>query len=116
MMHARGKIYRNADLDCHLKYYWLSDKLWGRGLYARTCIARLVGHRLKAGPFSSMSLFGNFESLVWLTRFLVSLGMTEERLFALSRFKWVAVLSVIKLAHHANFISCYHINSFALQF
>ena len=32
----------------------------------------------------------NEESLVWLTRFLVSLGMTEERLSALSRFKWVA--------------------------
>ena len=39
-----------------------------------------------------MSLFGNFESLVWLMRFLVSLGMTEERLSALSPFKWVADL------------------------
>ena len=31
-----------------------------------------VGHRLKAGHFVSLSFFGNFESLVWLTRFEVS--------------------------------------------
>ena len=31
-----------------------------------------AGHRLKAGQFASLSFFGNFESLVWLTRFEVS--------------------------------------------
>ena len=51
----------------------------------------------------------NEESFVWLTRFLVSLGMTKERLSALSRFKWVAYggyryLSLTVLMQNAKYI------------
>ena len=89
---AVGSLYH--DINYHFGHY--EDNTYSV-LDITYCVLLLqlgrsfpAGHRLKAGPFASLSFFGNFESLVWLTRIILSTDMTEERLSALSRFKSVA--------------------------
>ena len=71
-----------------LRYQTLSKCIAPNGY--RPSIDAVLGHRLKAGQQFICHSERNEEYLVCLTRFGVSLGMTEERLSALSRFKWVA--------------------------